>query len=76
MFEPKTFIAINEIIRTMKKHIKLMEKCDMPSEAMETEIALGVFLEYTRGFRTRVLSYEAFKETIKEWEKQNETRNI
>lgn len=76
MFEPKTFIAINAIIRTMKKHIKLMEKCDMHAEAMETEIALGVFLEYIRGFKTRVLNYEAFKKNIEEWEKQNETRNI
>jgi hypothetical protein len=72
MFEPKTFIAINEIIRTMKKHIALMEKCGMFAEAMETEIALGVFLEYTRGYKTRVLNYEAYKHNIEEWEKQNE----
>lgn len=74
MFEAKTFIAINSIIRTMKKHIELMEKCDMYAEAMETEIALGVFLEYIRGFKTSVLNYEAYKQNIEEWETQNDEK--
>ena len=71
MIEAKTFIAINEIIRTMKNHIKLREEFNMHTQAMATEIALGVFLEYTSGFKTNVLNYEAFKQNIIEWEKQN-----
>lgn len=67
MIQTNILFSVNAIIETMKKHIKLMYEAKMYAEAMQTECALGLFIEQVESCDLYMVSYGNAMKTIERW---------
>lgn len=74
MINTITLFSVNSIIETMQRHISLMEKAKLYPKAMETQCALGLFIEQVESYNLDSVCYETAMEKIKGWEKKWEKK--